>query len=191
MKSLILFALFLLSSLALACPQDKICVGSRVMDSNNNIGDVVEVYSNGKVKVLWFSYYSTVSISTLAKGVPCNQRLCVGDRVNDTASNLQQNVGKVVEAFENGMVSVWFDGHLGYSKRHHSELGKGYRCIEEYCVGALFKDKTGTIGKIVELFDNGNVRVSRDGQNTNEVFYLWEINAELRCKIGTDCIFRN
>lgn len=191
MKSLILIASLLMSSLALACPEDKICVGSRVMDSDKNIGDVVEVYNNGTAKVLWFSYYSTVSISKLAKGVPCNQRLCVGDRVNDTAFNLMGDVGKVVDAFENGMVRVWFDGHLGYSKRHHSELGKGYRCIEEHCVGGLFKDKTGTIGEILEIFDNGHVKVLRDGRDFHEVFYLWEINANLKCRLGVDCIFHN
>ena len=75
MKSFILLASFLATSIAMACPSDKLCNGDRIIDSSNNIGEVIEVFSNGKAKVLFDGSFSYSFRLFSSLGIELNCRL--------------------------------------------------------------------------------------------------------------------
>jgi|JI6StandDraft_1071083.scaffolds.fasta_scaffold89345_1 hypothetical protein len=130
MKSLILIVSFFASAVAMACPSDRLCSSDRVIDSGDNVGTVKEVFSNGQATVYLdgFGTY-TRSTSALGKGVACDRHICVDDRVIDSG----ENVGTVIEVFDNGKSKVYLDG-FGTYIRSFSSLGIQLNCsLRENC----------------------------------------------------------
>jgi hypothetical protein len=189
MKSLILIVSFLTSSMALACPSGNLCKGDRIVDSSNNVGFVLDVFSNGKAQVSLDRYYGTFirNVSDLGKGVRCNQHICEGDRIVDSSNH----VGKAVEVFDNGKSKVSLDSDFGYFIRSINDLGKGYRCIENLCEGDRIIDSSNNMGKAVEIFDNGKVKVSLDSDFGYFIRSFQSLGIELNCRLRDNCSCRN
>lgn len=100
---LMLISLFSLS--AMACPDDQLCAGDRVIDSNNDIGSIVEVLKGGEVYIDWDkpSYVNTTtSTDKLAFAITCLGKLRNGYGIIDNNGA----EGIVVEMFTNGKVHV-------------------------------------------------------------------------------------
>jgi len=185
MKSFILLASFLATSIAMACPSDKLCNGDRIIDSSNNIGEVIEVFSNGKAKVLFDGSFRNTN--NLGKGYRCIESVCSGDRIIDSSNN----IGEVIEVFSNGKAKVLFDGSFSYSFRNTNNLGKGYRCIESVCSGDRIMDTSNNVGKIVEVFDNGKTKVLFDGSFSYSFRLFSSLGIELNCRLRENCSCRN
>lgn len=246
MKSLLLMTAFLASSIALACPSDKLCVGDRIIDDGDRAGTVLEIFDNGKVSVTldggaYDSYVKEASslgkavrclenicvknrimeesdrtgsvlevfdngkaivkldggafnpyvrrVETLAKKVRCSQTICNKDRIMDDGDR----VGSVVEVFSNGKAIVTFDGGAFKSYvRKTEDLGKGYRCIENLCVGDRIIDESDKVGKVLELFDNGKAKVSLEGGAfPSYVRTFSQLGVKLNCRLRENCSCRN
>lgn len=194
MKSLIFTTLLMVTTAAMACTSKNICPGDRIITSKNYTGDVLEVINDNKIKVYldMGSFYHYLSQKELSKGVKCHQDICVGDRINETPSNIRMYVGKVVEVFDNGKAKVWFDGWLNYSVRARSDIGIGYRCIEKLCKGDRVSDTAGITGTVEEIFDNGNIRIFYPLRKYKySVLPINELDINLNCQLGVDCQFIN
>jgi hypothetical protein len=130
MKSLIVLASLLATSIAMACPSNRLCSSDRVIDSGENVGTVKEVFSNGQATVYLdgFGTY-TSSTSSLGKGFRCIENVCVNDRAIDR----ENNTGTIKELFDNGKSKVYLDG-LGTYIRSFSSLGIELNCsLRENC----------------------------------------------------------
>lgn len=189
MKSLILLVSFFASAVVMACPSGNLCKGDRIVDSSNNVGSVLDVFSNGKAQVSLDGYYNTYTrnVRELGKGVQCNQHICAGDRIVDSSNN----VGKAVEVFDNGKAKVSLDGYYNYYIRNIQNLGKGYRCIENVCEGDRIIDSANNTGRVVELFDNGKAKVSLDGYHNYYIRSFQSLGIELNCSLRDNCSCRN
>jgi len=186
MKSLILLVSFFASAAALACPSGNLCSSDRVIDSADKLGTVQEVFSNGQATVHLDGYGTyTRAVSSLGKGVRCNNHICVGDRVIDSYEYL----GTVEEVFDNGKSAVHFDVYGTYI-RPTSSLGKGFRCIESVCVNNRVIDSNNNTGTIRELFDNGKSAVYLDGYGTY-IRSFSSLGIKLSCRLRDACSCRN
>lgn len=197
MKSLIVFASFLATSIAMACPADRLCSGDRVINSSDGVGTVVEVFSNGKATVSFDSYYGIFikNVRSLKKGQKCFKKFCEGDRIIDS----DDNFGKIKEIFENGKAKISLDFYFGLPVidayhglfiRDLNTSGKGFRCIENICVGERVVDGSSRTGRIDELFDNGKAKVLLDsGYLSIQSFRSFGI--KLNCRLRENCSCQN
>lgn len=105
----------------------------------------------------------------------CGSSVCTGDRVN-----FQNNVGTVVEVFNNGTVKINVDGHIGYEYKSANRLGKGVPCYKGVCANnrVNFSSYAGTVK---EVFDNGNVKIDVDGHIRYEYKKVNKIGVGYRC----------
>ncbi|MDD4973474.1 MAG: hypothetical protein PHY93_03945 [Bacteriovorax sp.] len=76
--------------------------------------------------------------------------------------------GSVLEIFNNGKVRISPDGFFSTSSVQltKSEIGIGFRCSGNLCVGdrVSFKGNLGDYsGTVLEIFNNGKVSISPDG----------------------------
>lgn len=126
-------------------------------------------------------------MTELGKGVQCNLHICMGDRIIDSSNY----VGKAVEVFDNGRAKVSLDGYNIYYIRGISELGKGYRCIENFCKGDRIIDSSNYTGKAEEIFDNGQVKVSLDGFFNFYIRSFQSLGIELNCRLRENCSCQN
>jgi|GEM_PF-2291770 len=170
--------------LAVRCLR-HLCVNQRIIEESNISGNVLEIYSNGKVKVQLDGYSNTYirQADRLGKGRACFRNLCVGDRIIEE-SNI---TGTVVEIYNNHDVKVKLDGYSNTYIRSFSSLGRGYRCIDEACVGDDIIDSSNTTGKIVALFSNGKVQVQLDGYSNTYIRQYTDLGLKLSCRPGEDC----
>lgn len=176
----------LATSIAMACPSDRLCPSDRIIDSQGNVGTVKKVFENGQAKVYFDGIGNyTRSTSSLGKGVDCHKHICVGDRVIDKG----EYVGTVKEVFDNGRAKIFFDNFGKYIRKTQS-LGKGFRCIENVCVNDRVIDKRNFTGKIKEVFDNGKAKVYLDGFG-HSIRSFSALGIELNCSLRENCSYRN
>ncbi len=75
-----------------------------------------------------------------------------GDRVVDHYGN----TGDVLRLYSNQTIEIILDAYPDNSYiRPITSLGKGYRCVENICVGKRIVDQYGNSGRINEIFHNG------------------------------------
>jgi translation initiation factor IF-1 len=139
---------------------DYVCPGVRAIDLRGNFGEVKETYSNGKVRMTLDNYSGLYirEARELGIGTKCVQNVCVSGRVIDARTN----VGIVKEMFHNGKARVQLDDYSGDYLREASDLGVSVRCLGGICVGNRVMDARNNIGKVVEVFSNGQARVTLD-----------------------------
>lgn len=105
----------------------------------------------------------------------CGSNVCTGDRVN-----FQNNVGTVVEVFNNGTVKINVDGHIGYEYKKVNKIGVGYRCSDKLCEGDRVNYGRHT-GTVKEIFNNGNVKINTDGIVGYEYKNVRKLGYNLEC----------
>lgn len=90
---------------------DGVCAGDHVLDNNNRLGNVVDVFSNGKSNVNLANYDTNfIAVNyVLGVGYRCIENLCAGDHVIDRYNR----AGFVKDVFDNGAASVDLDN--GYN----------------------------------------------------------------------------
>lgn len=93
-------------SLATNCV-GSICVGKRIVDHENDLGTVLEVFENGKVYIDYdnLSKHYVLSRGKLAAGVTCLSGVCEGARIQD----YENDYGTVLEVFENNKAYIDYD----------------------------------------------------------------------------------
>ncbi|WP_415062799.1 hypothetical protein [Bdellovibrio sp.] len=133
-------------------------IGDRVYYANW-VGTVKSFLPYDKVLLARDGYYDVaVEKSYLAKSVRCERsgRLCVNDQVIYATA-----LGKVKEAFANGMILISRDGYYDSFVEERS-LGKAVRCLKSLCSGdqVIYYNTAGTIKS---LFDNRQVIIGREG----------------------------
>ncbi len=104
----------------------NICVGSRIIDGDDLVGTVVEIFNNREAKVTLDGYSGTHirDVSTLARGYRCIGAVCVGNSVMDS----DDLTGRVQALFANGKVQVTLDGYSGLHIRDYNSLGLKLSC---------------------------------------------------------------
>jgi membrane protein implicated in regulation of membrane protease activity len=190
MKKMILIA-SIMSSFAFASTAGKICERDRV-NFGSRVGTALEVFSNGKVRIDMDDSYTNAykNVSELGRGVNCFKRVCRNDRVN-----FGSRAGRVLEVFDNGTARIDMDDSYTNSYKDVSEIGKGFRCVEDICQGDRV-EFNGRVGKALEVFDNGIVRIDMDDSYTNAYKEMSDLGYEVRCSINsssrdTSCHGRN
>lgn len=146
-------------------------VGDRVYYSSR-IGVVKAFLSDDKVLLAVDGYYDFAAEKSLvAKSVRCEPsgRLCVNDQVLFSSS-----VGKVKEAFANGMILLSRDGYYDYLVEG-SSLSKAVRCLKSICVNdqVVYSNTSATVKN---LFDNRQAVIARPGyyDTVVDVGYLFK-----------------
>ena len=179
MKKMILIA-SIMSNFAFASSSGEICKGDRV-NFGNRVGTALEVFSNGKVSISMDDSYTLAfkKVSELGRGVNCFKRICRNDRVN-----FGNRAGKVYEVFDNGTVRIVMDDSYNDAYKDVTEIGKGFRCVEDICQGDRV-EFNGRTGKTLEAFDNGTVRISMDDSYNNAYKSMYDLGYEVRCSINS------
>lgn len=172
--SIVLLSLFG-SMPALACERE-ICSGDRV-NFGAYVGTAVEAFGNGNVKIAvdGYSGYTYKTANELGKGVPCFQGVCAEMRVN-----FGVYAGTAAEVFSNGNVKIAVDGYYGYTYKTTRQIGVGYRCSGGLCQNDRVNFGV-YAGTAVEIFSNGNVKISVDGYSGYTYKTTGELGYELRC----------
>jgi hypothetical protein len=175
MKTFLILVSLLGALSSFAC-DNNLCKGDRV-NFGTHTGTAIEVFSNGKVQIDVDGYigYLNRRVSELGKGVHCNQKLCVNDRVY-----FESHVGTAKEVFSNGKVKIDVDGYTGYTFRKVGQLGIGFRCSGNLCVNdrVYFESHVGTAK---EVFSNGEVKIDVDGYTGYTFRKVGQLGYELRC----------
>jgi len=88
----------------------QICVGNLVLDSSNNAGQVLQLFTNGEAQVRYTAGYAsgqvgTTSIEYLSRSIGCWYNVCEHNRVVDGSGN----VGTVEAVFQNGMTLLCYE----------------------------------------------------------------------------------
>ncbi len=104
----------------------RLCKGSIVIDNENDIGTILQVYDNGKILIDYIHlrkhYYKTAN--QLSLSYRCSDGLCVGDRIIDN----ENDTGKVLRIFDNGAVQIDYDGYRKHYIKHIHSLGHKVQC---------------------------------------------------------------
>jgi len=102
------------------------CIGSKVIDSENDIGRILEVFDNGKALIDYDKYNKHYVRKTrnLALSYRCSDGLCVGDRVIDN----ENNTGRVLTIFDDGKVQIDYDNYNRHYVRTLRSLGYKIDC---------------------------------------------------------------
>jgi hypothetical protein len=116
--------------------QGEICVGNRIHDTGYGSGRVAEIYADGTAKIDFDDYSGSLFRRTdsLGKGIQCDGKICVGDRVHDSG----YGSGKVKEIYTDGKAKIDFDQYSGYVFRRISNLGARINCSNaKNCISKL------------------------------------------------------
>ena len=164
---------FAFASAGRICERDRVNFGAKV-------GTALEVFSNGKVRIDMDDSMTNAykNVSELGRGVNCFSHICKNDRVT-----FNSRAGKVLEVFDNGTARIDMDDSMTNAYKDVSEIGKGFRCVEEICQGDRV-EFSGRVGKALEVFDNGIVRIDMDDSMTNAYRSMFDLGYETRCSIG-------
>jgi translation initiation factor IF-1 len=199
MKSLILVASLLASSLAMASKfelnptqgkaTEQGVKQGRIIDAGENVGTVLETFSNGKARVKFDNYSEDYvrEINTLASAIRCDNDICMEDRIIDSAGN----AGKVIEVFANGKALVRLDSYSSEYIRQTKQLGKGFRCFEKICQGDRIIDASNNTGTVKEIFSNGRALVAFDNYSELYVRSLESLGVSTTCRQASRCELKN
>ncbi|MBO9666724.1 MAG: beta-sandwich domain-containing protein [Bdellovibrio sp.] len=136
------------------------CVNNRVIDGNESWGEILEVFTNGMVRIEFDNYSGEYlrNISNLGLSVRCLQDVCVKSRAIDANGSY----GDILEVYSNGKVRMEFDAYSGEYIRATRNIGLGLRCVNGLCAKDRIVDSNNTAGEIVEIFSNGMTVVEYD-----------------------------
>ncbi len=126
-----------------------------------------------------------ILLSVLAVSLSHARDFRVGDRIIDQWGN----PGVVSELYSSQKAKVTLDPQ-DYV-REISFLGKGYRCMEDVCVGRKVIDQWNNEGTIVEIFDNGMVRLKHSLGGAIYTRRLAELGISLDCLRDMSCRCHN
>ena len=166
-----------------------ICRNDRVVDADENVGRVREVFSNGKASVAFDNAGGLYvrEVRDLKKGRRCVRHICTGSRVIDA----DDNVGTVREIFgsqHEPQAKIAFDGAGGTYIRNVRDLGRAWRCIGPACVGDAIMDSDENTGRIRALFSNGKVQVAFENAGGLYIREYSDLGLRLSCRPGEDCL---
>lgn len=167
----------------------SICRSDRVLyssGSDNYVGSVKDVFSNGTAQIVFdgYSAASPIRIKELSKTVNCSANgICVGNRVafNDGSSSY---TGLVKEVYRNDKVSVVFDGYSSASIMSSKVLGKAQNCSNSICRGDRVIYNNGSndfIGSVVDAFSDGKAAVRFDGYSASSFVPANSLGKQVRC----------
>jgi preprotein translocase subunit YajC len=188
MKNFVLAVLALSLSAAsfASCGDIPICPGDRVITSGNLKANVMEVFSNGKIKIDYDDYtvHGFISASELAFAVKCTDNMvCVGKRVV-TSGNL---IGTVREAFSNGKVEIDYDDYNVHGIINASEISTRSNCVKGICVNDRVIADSNLTGRVLDVFSNGKAKVDYDDYTVHGMISIRELSKEYKCN-GNLCV---
>jgi len=158
---------------------EHLCANSRANFDNSFSGLITEVYDNGIVKINSDSHssYQYRRIQDIGAENRCLANVCKNDRVN-----FDYNFsGKVEEVYDNGMVKINSDSHSSYQYRQIQDVGVARRCISQLCVHDGVSFDYSFSGRVVEIYDNGMVKINSDSHNSYQYRRIQDLGAEVRC----------
>jgi len=122
-----------------------------------------------------------------AQAFACNTSLCSGDRV--VFENEKGDTGVVLEVFNNGKATVDWDDFLKNSTVPTNTLSKSVICNEYACRDnrVVFSNSKGDTGKVLEVFENGQVKVDWDDFINHSVVKGSDVGVGFRCN-GDLCV---
>ncbi|MBC7660622.1 MAG: CotH kinase family protein, partial [Chitinophagaceae bacterium] len=167
-----------------------VCVGDHVIDSNERIGDVKEVYNNGLVKMkITVTGESAVRASTtLGVATDCDTGVCQGKRGIDG-----ERTGKITDVFDNGKARITHESTGNSYVRSTSKIGAAHRCVENICEDDKVRDSDqNRRSKIIEVFDSGVVTIKHEvlGKELH-VRTFKELGLTIGCQLKVDCPVRD
>lgn len=159
---------------------DKITVGSRVIDSGNYVGTVKSIFENGTVTITFdwdgYSALETRKINTLSPSIKCYSNKCVGDKIVDNGGY----TGVIQLVFANGKARAKFDGYSASENRMISNMWKETNCYGNICANDRVIDSGGYIGTVKRVFENGEARVIFDGYGALEKRLISNLSKQVK-----------
>jgi hypothetical protein len=134
-------------------------------------GEIDEVFSNGKVKVMFYGYsaFSYVDASEVGTAIPknnCTLKICKDSRII-----FKGHPGVVDEVFDNNVLKIQYDGYSAFSYLNTSSLANDKDLgVAVLNIKTLKQDMRvnykNYYGSAVELFDNNIVKIMFDGYSS-------------------------
>lgn len=147
----------------------KFKVGDRVIDHENDLGEIIDfIGDKARVDYDKFSKHYDMSLSRLHKATNCVGSICVGKRVVDHENDL----GSVLEVFENGKVYIDYDTHSKHYVMSRGKLAAGVECYDGICVGNRVVDHESDYGSVLEVFENSKAYIDYDRLSKNYVMSI-------------------
>lgn len=126
-----------------------------------------------KLFIAWSLLTFSVAVSA------CNQDFCRGQKV--VRNNSANEIGKILEVFRSGKVSVAWDGIGVDSVVDKKHLSRSCKCNGNLCKGDrvdLINPGSDT-GKVKAIFENGMVKVDWDKHSPDSVVGIKSLGFEL------------
>jgi len=188
MKYTLVLTMLLITGVSFACDNARICVDDRIIDTENDTGRIVAIFSNGKVKVDWdkSTYGTTVTtLRRIFKSVTCVDHLCIDDNVIDN----ENDTGRVIEAFTNGKTKIdWDKSSYGVTIKSSSNLWTSTSCTLELCLGDRIIDNENDTGKVIALYSNGKAKIDWDKSSYGvTISNIRQLSKSYRCS-GNLCV---
>lgn len=144
---------------------NNIKAGIKVIDSNNNTGKAIHVFSDGRVEYRKNGYsYNHIS-SSLKNEVLVDKSS--GIKAGMTVINNDNNVGTAKTVFADGRIEYRKNG---YSYNHiSSKLVKRVESLGELERDILVINSDNTIGRVVNVFEDGRVEYRKNGYSYNHI----------------------
>lgn len=190
MKTLVLGIL-----IAVACrqaeandfPETTFKAGDRIINAKNETGTILDIFENGTARISydgWTPFFrAELRQLTLATASKCFKNICRNDRVMDS----KNQIGRVLETFQNGQVRVMLDFEARMITSKAQDLNRSVKCLGEVCVGSKFTDRKEFPGQLLEIFENGKAQVHYTGWDYAYIRTLRELGIELTCVPKTTC----
>lgn len=197
MTKIFIIFLILFSIESFACDENSVCKSDRVhflsISGMNRVGKVVEVFSNGKVKIDsdYSPHWEYRHISEVAKGVNCFKGLCIGDRLHFLSESSNNRVGKAIEIFNDGTIKIDSDYSPHWEYRNISKVAKGVNCNKRICKGDRIQffssDGSHHSGKVNEVFTNEMLKIDSDYSKFWKYRLLKDVGKSFRC-VESTCV---
>lgn len=141
-------------------PENKV-----VIDSYNNVGKVIAVYSNGAQAYRKDGYSSTSFTRDLSPEVEVLDDLTKGKKMLDSYNNQ----GSIVFLFENRVVGYKKDGYSSTSFTNSSSVSPEVASVNGLSINMNAIDSYNNIGKVRSVFKDGRVAYQKDGYSSTSI----------------------
>ncbi len=160
----IMFMLFINSSFAADC-LSEICVGAKIIDSRDYVGNVVAIdKQKGEISYKRIGYNSTVNASPTQLSVEIDSNIFPPSK---TIIDERNYVGKVLIAFKDGRIQYKRNGYN--SKPVSKKLVPAVQSINDISKNSVVIDERNYVGIALNVFKDGRIQYKRNGYNSKPV----------------------
>jgi len=154
-----------------------------IIDSDNNIGKVLKVFSDGRVQYQkeFYSYTSIENLKNLSPKISEIDGLRSGTKIIDE----DDNIGVVVQIFKNGLIQ-YKKNDYSYNSFSRKLFSAVTSLDDVFKVGTTVIDTENVIGTILQLFSNGKIQYKKENYSYNSITTKSKLSQEIFALEGVD-----